>query len=106
MCLIVALLVGIVFLIAGVATFGLFISLIPWLIIGLIVGAVASAVTESRHGILGDIGIGLAGSFIGGVLFALLFHVHPRLFSLAGILAALVGAVILLLMVRLVSRPA
>jgi uncharacterized membrane protein YeaQ/YmgE (transglycosylase-associated protein family) len=81
-------------------------ALVPWLVVGLIVGAVANAVTESHLGVLSDIVVGLAGSVVGGVLFVLLFHHRPGLFSLQGLLMALVGAVVLLLVLRLFRTAA
>jgi uncharacterized membrane protein YeaQ/YmgE (transglycosylase-associated protein family) len=109
-CLVVVLLIiGAMFLIGLFATVGITVAilfwLIPWLIVGLIVGAIASAITQSRHGLLGDVLIGLAGSVVGGALFAIVLHHRPeRLLSLEGIIAAIVGAVILLLVGKIISR--
>jgi uncharacterized membrane protein YeaQ/YmgE (transglycosylase-associated protein family) len=103
-CLIVAILiVGILFLGGFFATVGFALAFLPWLVVGLLVGAVASTITQSRHGVLGDIVIGLVGSVIGGTLFAILLHVRPRLFSLEGIAAAIVGSIILLVFVKAFS---
>ena len=106
MWLVVALLIiGALFLVGFFAIVGLVFSFIPWLIVGLIVGAIASAITSSRHGLFGDLLIGLAGSVIGGVLFAILFHYRPGgLLSLRGIVAATVGAILLLLVGKLIAR--
>jgi uncharacterized membrane protein YeaQ/YmgE (transglycosylase-associated protein family) len=107
-CLIIAVLIaGILFLGGLFATVGFVLAFLPWLFVGLIVGAIASAITESRHGVLGDIVIGLAGSVIGGTLIALLLHERaPRLISLEGIVAAIVGAVILLVFVKVLNGTA
>jgi uncharacterized membrane protein YeaQ/YmgE (transglycosylase-associated protein family) len=97
MCLIVAIILGIIALGSFVAFVGLAAWLFPVLLVGLIAGALASTITDSPHGVLGDIVIGLAGSVIGGALLGILFHIQTRtLFSLEGIIAALVGSVILL----------
>jgi uncharacterized membrane protein YeaQ/YmgE (transglycosylase-associated protein family) len=96
MCLIVAIVLGILALAAFIATVGFVAWLLPVLIVGLIIGAIASAITESKHGVLGDIVIGLVGSMIGGALLAIVLHQRAGLFSLEGIVAALVGSVILL----------
>ncbi len=106
MCLVVGLVViGLLFLFGFLATVGFVVALIPWLFVGLIVGAIASALTHSRHGLLGDIFIGLAGSVVGGALFSFLFHVgRGGLFSIRGILAAIVGSVILLLIGKTFSH--
>ena len=106
MCLVVVLLlIGALFLIVLFATVGLVVWVIPWLVIGLIVGAIASAITESRHGLFGDVLIGLAGSVVGGALLAIVFHHRPvGLFSLEGIVAAIIGAIILLLVGKVIAR--
>jgi uncharacterized membrane protein YeaQ/YmgE (transglycosylase-associated protein family) len=95
-CLIIAIVIGIIAFASFIAVAGFAAWLLPVLLVGLIVGALASAITESRHGVLGDIVVGLAGSVIGGALLAIIFHHHAGLLSLQGIAAALVGSVILL----------
>jgi uncharacterized membrane protein YeaQ/YmgE (transglycosylase-associated protein family) len=77
-------------------------TLIPWLVIGLIAGALASLVTNSRSGIIGDILLGIAGAFIGGALFAAL-HIRPFVFG--RFVEATVGAIILLLVFKLIRGP-
>jgi uncharacterized membrane protein YeaQ/YmgE (transglycosylase-associated protein family) len=90
----------------AVSVTALILHFIPWLIIGLIAGAIASAITGSRHGILGDIGLGLLGSVLGGVLMRVVFHFNAGGF-LSDVLVATVGAVILLLIGKAISpRPA
>lgn len=83
---------------------GLLIHFIPWIVIGLIAGAIASAITGSRHGILGDIGLGLIGSVLGGFLMRVVFHYRASNF-IADILVGIVGAVIILLIGKAFSRP-
>jgi uncharacterized membrane protein YeaQ/YmgE (transglycosylase-associated protein family) len=100
MCLIVAIILGIIALGSFLALVGIVAWLLPVLVVGLIVGALASSITESKHGILGDIVIGLAGSVIGGALLGIFFHQQRPLFSLEGIAVALAGAVILLVAIK------
>jgi len=88
----------------AVSVTALIFHLIPWLIVGLIAGAVAGAITGSRHGILGDIGLGLIGSVIGGVLMRVVFHYQATNF-IADILVAIAGAVVLLLIGKMINRP-
>ena len=110
MCLIVVLFV-LALLFAGAVTvsiLGTFIVFLPWILVGLLAGAIAGAVTNSRHGILGDILIGLAGSFVGAALVAIFLHqrVPAGPFSLERIVAAIVGAILLLLVVKALRGPA
>jgi uncharacterized membrane protein YeaQ/YmgE (transglycosylase-associated protein family) len=104
--LLVILIVSILVLVVVFAILGILLGLLSWLIVGFIAGAIASAITHSRHGFLGDILIGLGGSIVGGALFALLFRHSPGGFILTEILAATAGAVILLLIGKLISRTA
>ncbi|HUZ78405.1 MAG TPA: GlsB/YeaQ/YmgE family stress response membrane protein [Chloroflexota bacterium] len=86
----------------GVAVTALAIHLIPWIIIGLIAGWVASAVVGSRHGILGDIGLGLLGAILGGFIFRVVLHQSGTGF-IKDTLVAIVGAIIVLLIGKLIS---
>jgi uncharacterized membrane protein YeaQ/YmgE (transglycosylase-associated protein family) len=73
-----------------------------WLVIGLIAGWLASAVAGGGYGLVGDIVIGIVGAFIGGFIFRGL-HVRVPLSGIPGtILVAFVGALVLLVLLRLV----
>jgi uncharacterized membrane protein YeaQ/YmgE (transglycosylase-associated protein family) len=78
-------------------------DLVTWLVVGLIAGVLASLVMGGV-GLVGDIVIGIVGAFVGGWLFRQLGVTTP--FSgLAGtIFTAFVGAVVLLFLLRLVTR--
>lgn len=78
-------------------------DLLTWLIVGLIAGVLASLVMGGV-GLIGDIVVGIVGAFVGGWVFQQLGVTTP--FSgLAGtIFTAFVGAVILLFILRLVTR--
>ncbi len=78
-------------------------DLLTWLIVGLIAGVLASLVMGGV-GLIGDIVVGIVGAFVGGWVFKQLGVTTP--FSgLAGtIFTAFVGAVILLFILRLVTR--
>ena len=79
-------------------------DLLTWLIVGLIAGVLASLVMGGGYGIIGDIIIGIVGAFIGGWLFARL-GVGTPFGGLAGtIFTAFIGAVVLLFILRLISR--
>jgi uncharacterized membrane protein YeaQ/YmgE (transglycosylase-associated protein family) len=84
-------------------------QLIVWLIIGSLAGFLAGLVVRGRgFGMLGNMLIGLVGALIGGLIFALLdiriTGLPTFTFSLADLLVAFIGAVILLLLARLVRR--
>ena len=75
------------------------------LIVGLIAGVLASlAVGGVGYGILGDIVIGIIGAFLGTWLFDAL-HIRVPFGGIGGsIFVAFVGAVVLLLALRVIRR--
>jgi uncharacterized membrane protein YeaQ/YmgE (transglycosylase-associated protein family) len=79
-------------------------ALLVWILVGLIAGWLASAVVGGGYGLIGDIVIGVLGAFIGGWLFGVLNVQLPIGGLLGRILVAFIGATVLLLLVRLVSR--
>jgi uncharacterized membrane protein YeaQ/YmgE (transglycosylase-associated protein family) len=77
-------------------------TLVLWRVVGLIAGWLASAVVGGGYGVVGDIVVGVVGAFLGGIIFRAL-HVHAPFGGIAGtILVAFVGAVVLLLILRLI----
>jgi uncharacterized membrane protein YeaQ/YmgE (transglycosylase-associated protein family) len=78
-------------------------DIITWLIVGLVAGVMASIVVKgSGYGLVGDIIIGIVGAFVGGYAFRAL-NIATPFSGLAGtIFVAFVGAVILLLGLRLI----
>jgi len=77
-------------------------DVLTWIIVGLVAGLLASLVMGGiGYGILGDIIVGIIGALIGGWLFARMGWATP-LPGLAGaIFVAFIGAVVLLLVIRL-----
>jgi uncharacterized membrane protein YeaQ/YmgE (transglycosylase-associated protein family) len=73
-----------------------------WLVIGLIAGWLASAVAGGGFGLLGDIIVGIVGAFIGGFIFRGL-KIHVPWGGIPGtILVAFVGALVLLVILRVI----
>lgn len=79
-------------------------GIIGWLVVGLIVGAVAKLITGERDasGCLVTIAIGIAGALFAGWAGSHLFHLY-RDGSNPGLLASIVGAVALLTLFRVLS---
>ncbi len=79
--------------------------LLIWLIVGLVAGWLAGLVVgRGGFGLLGDIVVGIVGAFVGGFLVRTL-HIRLPVGGIGGtILVAFVGAVVLLLLLRLVAR--
>jgi uncharacterized membrane protein YeaQ/YmgE (transglycosylase-associated protein family) len=77
-------------------------TLLIWIVIGLISGWLASTVIGGGYGLVGDIVIGIVGSFFGGVIFRGL-RIYPPVGGLAGtIFVAFVGAIAFLIFLRLI----
>jgi uncharacterized membrane protein YeaQ/YmgE (transglycosylase-associated protein family) len=77
-----------------------------WIIVGGIAGFVASKVlTGKGMGLIWDIGVGILGAFLGGWLAGLAgIPVATGTFSVSGVLAAFVGAIILLVVFRALTH--
>ena len=81
-------------------------TLVVWVVIGAIAGWLASIVmrTNGRQGLLQDIVVGVIGGIIGGFLFnALGVAGSVSGFNLTSIVVAFVGAIVLLVLVRLLT---
>lgn len=79
-------------------------TILVWAVIGLIAGWLASAVVGGGYGLVGDIVVGVVGAFLGGFLFRATGAGVP-FGGLAGtIFVAFVGAIVLLLLLRLINR--
>ena len=72
-------------------------SLIGWLILGLIAGFIASRLyTGSGQGLVLNIVLGVVGAFVGGFLFDVLGGVGVTGFNLYSMIVAILGAVVVL----------
>ena len=79
-------------------------TILLWAVIGLIAGWLASALIGGGYGVIGDIVVGIVGAFLGSFLFRA-FNVGSPFGGLAGtIFVAFIGAVVLLLILRLIHR--
>ena len=79
-------------------------SIIAWIVVGAIAGWLASLVVRGTGlGIVGDIIVGIIGGLLGGFLLSLLLPGSYGVtgFNLGSIVVAFIGAVVLLLLVRL-----
>ena len=81
-------------------------NFIIWLIVGGVVGWLASMVmnTNGQQGLLLNIIVGVVGAFVAGVVLTPLLGIatiNQNNFSLPGVLVSLMGAVILLAVVSL-----
>jgi uncharacterized membrane protein YeaQ/YmgE (transglycosylase-associated protein family) len=87
------------------------INFIIWLIVGALIGWVASLImkTNNRQGLIADIVVGIVGAFVGGLILSPLFNIstiNESNFSLPALLISLAGAVILLVLFKLLRKIA
>ena len=79
-------------------------GIIVWIIFGALVGWVASMVMGSGGGLISDIIVGIVGAVLGGWIMSFFGGSGITGFNLYSFLVALLGAVILIAIVRTVRR--
>ena len=82
-------------------------NIIMWLVVGAIVGKVASLLAGTREGLLLDIAAGIVGAFVAGFALTPLLGIstiNQNNFSFPAMLVAVGGAVILLVILNLFRR--
>ncbi|HVT17200.1 MAG TPA: GlsB/YeaQ/YmgE family stress response membrane protein [Thermoanaerobaculia bacterium] len=82
-------------------------NFIMWLIVGGLIGWIASIIMRHPEGILMNVVVGIVGSVLAGFLLSPLFGVstiNQSNFSLPSLLVSLLGSVILLAIVNLFRR--
>jgi uncharacterized membrane protein YeaQ/YmgE (transglycosylase-associated protein family) len=81
-------------------------NILSWIVVGLIAGWLAGRVMRGGgFGLIGDIIVGVVGGMLGGLM-ATYFHIIPDAvtgINLESILVAFVGALVLLVVLRLLG---
>lgn len=80
-------------------------GILLWIVFGIIVGAVARWIVpgEGPGGVIGDLIVGIVGALLGGWIWSLFGHAGVTGFNVGSFITAIVGAVVLLFIVRAVS---
>ena len=74
-------------------------SIVAWLVLGLIAGFIASKiVNKSGEGVILDIVLGIVGAVVGGFIFNAFGHVGVTGFNFWSMLVAVIGAVVALVL--------
>lgn len=84
-------------------------SIIVWIIVGALAGWIASMImkTDASMGALANIVVGIIGAFIGGWLVSLFgVNVAEGELNIPSVLTAILGAVVLLAIIKAVRRHA
>jgi len=79
-------------------------SILIWIVFGALVGLVASLIMRSGGGFLWDIIVGIVGAVIGGFVMSFFGKSGVGSFNLYSFLVALLGACILIVIVKAVRR--
>ncbi len=81
-------------------------NILLWIVMGALAGWIASMImkTNSQQGCLIDIVVGIVGAFLGGFLFETFGGTGVTGFNIWSLLVAIVGAVVLLWIVKAVRR--
>ncbi|MCB0194071.1 MAG: GlsB/YeaQ/YmgE family stress response membrane protein [Anaerolineae bacterium] len=78
---------------------------IATIVVGLIAGWLASLIMKTGTGLIGDMIIGVIGGFLGGLLSQLFLGVNLMSgINVTSIIVALIGAIILLAIVKAIRR--
>ena len=80
-------------------------SILAWIVLGLIAGFIGSKlVNKSGSGLVVDIVLGIVGALVGGFLFNMLGGAGVTGFNLYSLLVAVIGAVIVLVVYHAIAR--
>jgi uncharacterized membrane protein YeaQ/YmgE (transglycosylase-associated protein family) len=82
-------------------------SIIGWLVLGLIAGFIASKIVNKQgEGIVLDIVLGIVGAIVGGFLFDLIGAVGVTGFNIYSMFVAVIGSVVVLVIYHAIARRA
>lgn len=77
-------------------------NILGWIVLGIVAGWIASKIagTDERMGCIANLAVGIVGAALGGLIFSLLGGSGVTGFNIWSFLVAIVGAVILLIILK------
>lgn len=82
-------------------------SIIAWLVVGLLAGWIANMIMSSgRGGFLADLLLGVVGAFVGGFIGSLLFGSDVTGLNFTSIILAVLGAIVVVAIYRAATHQA
>jgi uncharacterized membrane protein YeaQ/YmgE (transglycosylase-associated protein family) len=80
-------------------------SLLAWIVVGLVAGWIGSMIVNRRgEGLLMDLVLGVVGAFVGGFIFNMVGHTGVTGINLYSIFVAVIGAVVVLVLYHALFR--
>ena len=79
-------------------------TILYWIIFGLIAGVIAGFIAPSSQGIIGSIVLGIIGAIVGGYLGQKFFGVGVTGFNVTSFVVAVAGALLVIFVGRLLMR--
>lgn len=80
-------------------------GIVAWVVVGLLAGAIAGRIARGHgYGCLGNIVLGLLGAFVGGAIVSFFVDSDRTAGFIETTLIALVGALVLIVTVRMLRR--
>ena len=79
-------------------------SILLWIVLGALAGWIAGAIMGTSKGLVTNIVVGIVGAFLGGWLFQQFGNQGVTCFNVYSLLVAVVGAIVLLVIVRAFRR--
>jgi len=79
-------------------------SILYWIIFGLITGSIVNFITPSTGGIISSIILGVIGAMVGGFLGQRFFDVGITGFNVTSFIVSVSGALVVILISRTLSR--
>lgn len=80
-------------------------NFVVWIVFGGVAGWLAGQIMKGGgFGLIGNVIVGIIGSFVGGFLFSNVLGLGAVGFNFMGLIAAVVGAVLLLFIVSLIRK--
>jgi uncharacterized membrane protein YeaQ/YmgE (transglycosylase-associated protein family) len=80
-------------------------SIIAWIVIGLLAGWAASLIMHGGYGLIGDLILGVLGALVGGWVTGIIFQRDMVTgFNIETLVVSIIGAIVLIAISRLFTR--
>lgn len=79
-------------------------NILLWIVLGAVAGWIADMIMKSAHGLLEDIILGIIGAFVGGFIMNSFGQPGVTGFNFYSLIVAVIGAVVLIFLGRLIHK--